>query len=202
MHASPPLEATPVKSYYYITDAQARLAAPTQQDAWLQKFNYSTLAVITSHEVMPGHYVHSVFMRQDAGQDPPHLDRPEPVPAAFVGAGRLGALRRADDGGRGFPCARSAIRDGADQRGADAHLPAHRRHSAAHRRVDRGSGGDVLRGEGAPAGARGPRRRPSAAPTTRPTAATSWARWRRSSCGPTTRRRRAPPSACASSTSG
>ena len=63
MHASPPLEPTPVTSYYYITDAQASWPA-AQQDAWLQKFNYSTLAVITSHEVMPGHYVHSVFMRK------------------------------------------------------------------------------------------------------------------------------------------
>jgi uncharacterized protein (DUF885 family) len=63
MHASPPLEPTPVTSYYYITDAQASWPA-AQQDAWLQKFNYSTLGVITSHEVMPGHYVHSVFMRK------------------------------------------------------------------------------------------------------------------------------------------
>ncbi len=67
MHASPPLEATPVKSYYYITDAQAQWP-PAQQDAWLQKFNLSTLAVITSHEVMPGHYVHSVFMRKTPGK--------------------------------------------------------------------------------------------------------------------------------------
>jgi uncharacterized protein (DUF885 family) len=67
MHASPPLEPTPVKSYYYITDAQASWP-PAQQDAWLQKFNYSTLAVITSHEVMPGHYVHSVFMRKTPGK--------------------------------------------------------------------------------------------------------------------------------------
>ena len=67
MHASPPLEATPVKSYYYITDAQARWPA-AQQDEWLKKFNASTLAVITSHEVMPGHYVHSVFMRQTPGK--------------------------------------------------------------------------------------------------------------------------------------
>lgn len=67
MHASPPLETTPVTSYYYITDAQAGWPA-AQQDAWLQKFNYSTLAVITSHEVMPGHYVHSVFMRKTPGK--------------------------------------------------------------------------------------------------------------------------------------
>ena len=67
MHASPPLEPTPVKSFYYITDAQAAWP-PAQQDEWLKKFNYSTLAVITSHEVMPGHYVHSVFMRKTPGK--------------------------------------------------------------------------------------------------------------------------------------
>ncbi len=67
MHASPPLEPTPVKSFYYVTDAQAAWPLP-QQDEWLKKFNYSTLAVITSHEVMPGHYVHSVFMRKTPGK--------------------------------------------------------------------------------------------------------------------------------------
>src|SRR5262245_13714080 len=39
MHSSPPLEPHPVKSYYYITDAQADWP-PDRQDAWLQKFNY------------------------------------------------------------------------------------------------------------------------------------------------------------------
>lgn len=67
MHSSPPLEATPVKSYFYVTDAQADWDA-ARQDAWLQKFNTFTLTVIASHEVMPGHYVHSVFMRQTPGK--------------------------------------------------------------------------------------------------------------------------------------
>ena len=67
MHASPPLEATPVTSFYYITDAQADWPADRQNE-WLKKFNYSTLAVITSHEVMPGHYLHSIFMRKTPGK--------------------------------------------------------------------------------------------------------------------------------------
>ena len=67
MHSSPPLEATPVKSYFYITDAQAGWDA-ARQDAWLQKFNIPTLTVITSHEVMPGHFVHSLYMRQTPGK--------------------------------------------------------------------------------------------------------------------------------------
>ena len=67
MHSSPPLEAQPVKSYYYVTDAQADWPA-ARQDAWLQKFNYPTLADISAHEVAPGHYVHSLFMRRTPGK--------------------------------------------------------------------------------------------------------------------------------------
>lgn len=67
MHSSPPLELTPVKSYFYVTDAQAGWDA-ARQDAWLQKFNIPTLTVISAHEVMPGHYVHSLFMRTTPGK--------------------------------------------------------------------------------------------------------------------------------------
>ena len=67
MHSSPPLEAHPVKSFYYITDAQAGWPLD-RQDAWLQKFNYATLADISAHEVAPGHYVHSLFMRRTPGK--------------------------------------------------------------------------------------------------------------------------------------
>ena len=67
MHSSPPLEPRPVKSYYYVTDAQADWPGE-RQDAWLQKFNYPTLADISAHEVAPGHYVHSLFMRRTPGK--------------------------------------------------------------------------------------------------------------------------------------
>ena len=67
MHSSPPLEPRPVKSFYYITDAQADWPIE-RQNAWLQKFNYATLTDITAHEVAPGHYVHSVFMRRTPGK--------------------------------------------------------------------------------------------------------------------------------------
>jgi uncharacterized protein (DUF885 family) len=67
MHSSPPLETTPVKSYFYVTDAQADWDA-ARQGAWLQKFNIPALTVITAHEVMPGHYVHSLFMRKTPGK--------------------------------------------------------------------------------------------------------------------------------------
>jgi uncharacterized protein (DUF885 family) len=67
MHSSPPLEPHPVKSFYYVTDAQADWTSE-RQNAWLQKFNYPTLADISAHEVAPGHYVHSLFMRRTPGK--------------------------------------------------------------------------------------------------------------------------------------
>lgn len=67
MHSSPPLETTPVKSYFYVTDAQAGWDG-ARQDAWLQKFNIPSLTVIAAHEVMPGHFVHSLYMRQTPGK--------------------------------------------------------------------------------------------------------------------------------------
>jgi uncharacterized protein (DUF885 family) len=67
MHSSPPLEPHPVKSFYYVTDARADWPIE-RQEAWLQKFNYPTLADISAHEVAPGHYVHSLFMRRTPGK--------------------------------------------------------------------------------------------------------------------------------------
>jgi uncharacterized protein (DUF885 family) len=67
MHSSPPMEPRPVKSFYYVTDARADWPIE-RQNAWLQKFNYATLADISAHEVAPGHYVHSLFMRRTPGK--------------------------------------------------------------------------------------------------------------------------------------
>ncbi len=67
MHSSPPLEPHPVRSYYYLTDADPSWTID-HQDAWLGAFNYATLADITAHEVVPGHYVHSLYMRHTPGK--------------------------------------------------------------------------------------------------------------------------------------
>jgi len=67
MHSSPPLEPHPLQSYYYVTDADPSWPAE-RQEAWLRTFNYATLADISAHEVAPGHYVHSVFMRKTPGK--------------------------------------------------------------------------------------------------------------------------------------
>ncbi|HVT41068.1 MAG TPA: DUF885 family protein [Gemmatimonadaceae bacterium] len=67
MHASPPLEKTPVKSFYYITDARAD-QTPAEQEAWLERFNYASLTITSAHEAIPGHWLHSIYMRQTPGK--------------------------------------------------------------------------------------------------------------------------------------
>ena len=67
MHASPPLENPPVKSFYYITDASASM--PTaEQEAWLERYNYASLINTSAHEAMPGHWLHSTYMRKTPGK--------------------------------------------------------------------------------------------------------------------------------------
>ncbi len=67
MHASPPLEPVPVQSVFYITDARADLT-PAQQEEWLERYNYASLANTAAHEAMPGHWLHSIYMRRTPGK--------------------------------------------------------------------------------------------------------------------------------------
>jgi uncharacterized protein (DUF885 family) len=67
MHARPPLENASVKSVFYITDARADLPAE-QQEAWLERYNYASLSNTAAHEAMPGHWLHSVYMRRTPGK--------------------------------------------------------------------------------------------------------------------------------------
>jgi hypothetical protein len=67
MHASPPLENPPVKSFYYITDARADMT-PAEQEAWLGRYNYASLVNTSAHEAMPGHWLHSTYMRRTPGK--------------------------------------------------------------------------------------------------------------------------------------
>ncbi|MDQ6611062.1 MAG: DUF885 domain-containing protein, partial [Gemmatimonadota bacterium] len=67
MHASPPLEKTPVKSIYYITDARADMT-DAEAEAWLERFSYAGLVNTSAHEAMPGHWLHSIYMRQTPGK--------------------------------------------------------------------------------------------------------------------------------------
>jgi len=67
MHASPPLEKTSVKSVFYITDANPSMTKD-QQDAWLERYNYASLSNTAAHEAMPGHWLHSTYMRRTPGK--------------------------------------------------------------------------------------------------------------------------------------
>ncbi len=67
MHASPPLENPPVKSFYYITDARTDMP-PAEQEAWLERYNYASLINTSVHEAMPGHWLHSTYMRKTPGK--------------------------------------------------------------------------------------------------------------------------------------
>jgi hypothetical protein len=67
MHASPPLEPHPVKSVFYITDARTDMS-PQQQEEWLERYNYASLENTAAHEAMPGHWLHSTYMRKTPGK--------------------------------------------------------------------------------------------------------------------------------------
>ena len=67
MHASPPLEAHPVKSVFYISDTRPDLA-PGDEEAWLERFNYASLANTAAHEAIPGHWLHAMYMRRTPGK--------------------------------------------------------------------------------------------------------------------------------------
>jgi len=67
MHASPPLEKKPLRSIFYISDARPELK-PAEQEAWLGRFNYPSLANTAAHEAIPGHWLHSTYMRRTPGK--------------------------------------------------------------------------------------------------------------------------------------
>lgn len=67
MHASPPLEKRPVRSVFYISATRPDVA-PAEEEAWLERFNYASLANTAAHEAMPGHWLHSTYMRRTPGK--------------------------------------------------------------------------------------------------------------------------------------
>jgi len=67
MHASPPLERTPVRSVYYITEPPVDMPK-AEADAWLERYNYASLENTSAHEAIPGHWLHSVYMRKTPGK--------------------------------------------------------------------------------------------------------------------------------------
>ena len=67
MHASPPLETAPVRSVYYITEPPLDMPK-AEADAWLERYNYASLENTSAHEAIPGHWLHSVYMRRTPGK--------------------------------------------------------------------------------------------------------------------------------------
>jgi hypothetical protein len=67
MHAAPPLETSAVKSIFYVTDADSSWPED-RQEKWLQHYNVASLTITSAHEAMPGHWVHSLFMRHTPGK--------------------------------------------------------------------------------------------------------------------------------------
>jgi hypothetical protein len=67
MHASPPLEPVPVKSFYYVNEPRGG-QSPEQDEAALQRHNKYSVTITSAHEAMPGHWLHSVFMRRTPGK--------------------------------------------------------------------------------------------------------------------------------------
>ena len=67
MHASPPLEPHPLRSVFYISDTRPDQGAGDDA-AWLERFNYASLANTAAHEAIPGHWLHSTYMRRTPGK--------------------------------------------------------------------------------------------------------------------------------------
>jgi uncharacterized protein (DUF885 family) len=63
MHASPPLESPPLTSFFYITDVQPGADSATAE-AWLERFSRPSIAILSAHEAMPGHWLHALYMRE------------------------------------------------------------------------------------------------------------------------------------------
>jgi len=57
-----PFEERATESYYYITLPEEDWL-PEVQEAWLTKFDRSTLEAVSIHEVYPGHYLHLLSLR-------------------------------------------------------------------------------------------------------------------------------------------
>ncbi|MCH8897839.1 MAG: DUF885 domain-containing protein [Chloroflexi bacterium] len=56
------LEDKATESFYYVTPVEDDWTSQ-QQEEWLSNFNYSTLKIISIHEVYPGHFVHHLHNR-------------------------------------------------------------------------------------------------------------------------------------------
>ena len=98
--------------------------------------------MITSHEVMPGHYVHSVFMRKTPGKIRRIWIGLNPFPQPSSGQDGWAHYAEQMMVDEGFRAADPRYEMAQIERVADAHLPPHLRDPPAHGRVDGRSGGE------------------------------------------------------------
>ena len=62
MDSAGALEERATESFYYVTPVEPEWTHQ-QQEEWLSNFNYSTLRIVSIHEVYPGHFVHHLHNR-------------------------------------------------------------------------------------------------------------------------------------------
>ena len=62
MDSAGSLETRATESFYYVTPVEEDWT-PQQQEEWLSNFNYSTLRIVSIHEVYPGHFTHHLHNR-------------------------------------------------------------------------------------------------------------------------------------------
>lgn len=67
MHASPPLEPVPVKSFFYMPEPRSSGNA-AEDAAMLRRISLYGTTNTAAHEAMPGHWLHSVYMRRTPGK--------------------------------------------------------------------------------------------------------------------------------------
>jgi hypothetical protein len=138
-----------------------------QSEEFMRAWYPEQIANVSVHEVYPGHYTQFLY-----GPAVPLADS-QGVRGEQQLRG-LGPLLRADDARRGARQRRSQGSARAAARRAAAQRPLHRRHPAAHRPHDGGTGTEIVREESYTPGPVA-LSEASAEPPTPPTATTRWA---------------------------
>ena len=133
----------------------ARGSRPQQQEAWLERYNYASLSNTAAHEAMPGHWLHSTYMRRTPGKIRRIWIGLNPFPQPSSGQDGWAHYAEQMVLDEGYRRRRSASSSRAAERRADEDLPIPVRHQGAHQAVDARRRATVLREGGVRRGARG-----------------------------------------------
>ena len=190
MHSSPPLEPHAGEELLLHHRRAGRLAAPSARTRGCRSSTTRRSTDISAHEVVPGHYVHSLFMRRTPGK----IRRiwiglnPFPQPSSGQDGWAHYAEQLVIDEGFKRDDPRYRLAQTSEALTRICRMIVGLRLHSGEWTVDQAASSSNARRT---CRRRRRGRKRCAAPTIRPTAATSSARWRRSSCGPTTPRRAA-----------